>query len=232
MPKAKVYNQTGSQVGEISLADKVFGVAAKAALVHQAMVAQMANERQVLAHTKGRADVSGGGAKPWKQKGTGRARVGSSRSPLWRGGGITFGPTKERNFKLDINRKMKQKALFMVLSDRVKENNFLVLDSLQMEEYKTKKFNQLVSNLEKIGAPEEKKPVTKKTKEKTAIKAVKRSFLFLLADKDDKVKRSGRNLPGVKILNLENLNIVDLLKYKKLVATEKAVKKLEKTYVK
>ncbi|MCK4554466.1 50S ribosomal protein L4, partial [Candidatus Parcubacteria bacterium] len=113
----KIYNQKAEAVGDIKLSDKVFGVKANEPLVHQAMVAQMSNERQVLAHTKDRSEVRGGGRKPWKQKGTGRARAGSIRSPIWKGGGVTFGPRKDRNFSKNINKKMKQNAMLMVLSD-------------------------------------------------------------------------------------------------------------------
>ena len=232
--KVKVYNQTGEAVGDVSLADKVFGVKANEALVHQAMVAQMANERQVIAHTKGRAEVRGGGRKPWRQKGTGRARAGSSRSPIWIGGGVTFGPTKERNFKKAINKKMKIKALLMVLSDRVEAKNFLVLDSLKMEEFKTKQFDKMVTALEKLSTPKKEKEEVKDEKKDTKKKAkpAKRSFLFIIDDKDEKVKRSGRNLEGVKVINVENINIVDLLKYRTLVITKKAVEKLTKQYSK
>ena len=147
--KIKVYNQAAEPVKDLELSANIFNVEASHELLHQAMVAQMANSRQVLAHTKDRSEVSGGGKKPWKQKGTGRARAGSSRSPIWIGGGVTFGPTKDRNFKKKINQKMKQKAIFMVLSDRVKNNALVVLDSLELAEFKTKKFNEILSAIEK-----------------------------------------------------------------------------------
>ncbi len=182
-------------------------------LLHQAMVAQMANSRQVLAHTKDRSEVSGGGKKPWKQKGTGRARVGSSRSPIWIGGGVTFGPTKDRNFKKKINQKMKQKAMFMVLTDRVKNNALVVLDSLELAEFKTKKFNEILSAIEK-----------------KVLNNDRRDVLIINDAKDDKVKYSGRNLAGTKIINLENVNLLDLLNYKNLLLTEKAVAAFTKRY--
>lgn len=221
--KLNIYNQKAEQAGEIELSDKIFGVKAKEALLHQAMVAQMANERQVLAHTKTKSEVRGGGKKPWKQKGTGRARAGSSRSPIWIGGGVTFGPTKDRNFKKDINKKMKQKAMFMVLSDRVKSNNLIILDSLLMEEYKTKLFNDMLKNLEAKFALKDTKEQQKKAK-------IKRSVLVLNDKKDDKVKYSGRNLVGVEMSNLDNINILDLLKYKNIILTVDGVKKLEERY--
>jgi large subunit ribosomal protein L4 len=214
MPKAKIYNQQGEKVGEIELSDKVFGVKANEALVHQAMVAQMANERQVLAHTKDRSEVRGGGKKPWRQKGTGRARAGSSRSPIWIGGGVTFGPTKDRNFSLKINKKMKVKAILMALSDKVLNSKLLVLEKLEIPEFKTKIFNEILSNLIK----QENKKTTKQ------------SILFINDKKDEKVKFSARNLTGVKLINLDNINIIDLLKYKDLILTADTVKKLEEKY--
>ena len=146
--KVKVYNQKAEAISEASLPAKVFGVKVNEPLVHQAMVTQMANERQVLAHTKGRSDVRGGGKKPWRQKGTGRARAGSSRSPIWIGGGVTFRTIKDRNFKKDINKKMKQKALCMVLSDRAKDGSIAVLDKLDIIEFKTKIFNSILKSFE------------------------------------------------------------------------------------
>ena len=220
----KIYNQKAESVGDIKLSDKVFGVKANEALVHQAMVAQMSNERQVLAHTKDRSEVRGGGRKPWRQKGTGRARAGSIRSPIWKGGGVTFGPRKDRNFSKNINKKMKQKAMLMVLSDRVKSGNFVVLDKLEMGEFKTKVFDGMLSSFAK--AMEDKS--TKATEDKGGKK--KRSVLVINDKKDDKVKYSGRNLVGVEIINLDNINILDLLKYRDLVLTVEGIKELEKRY--
>jgi len=177
------------------------------------MVAQMANSRQVLAHTKDRSEVRGGGKKPWKQKGTGRARAGSSRSPIWIGGGVTFGPTKDHNFKKKINQKMKQKAIFMALSDRVKTNSLIVVDSLELAEYKTKKFNEILSLVEK-----------------NILNNERRDILIINDAKDEKVKYSGRNLAGTKIINLENVNLIDVLNYKNLLLTEKAIEAFTKRY--
>lgn len=146
--KIKVYNQNAEAAGEIELSPKVFGMKVNNDLVHQAVVAQMANERQVIAHTKDRSEVRGGGKKPWRQKGTGRARHGSSRSPIWIGGGVTFGPRNDRNFKKRINKKMKQNAMLMVLSDKAAGNNFIILDKLEATEYKTKIFNKIISGFE------------------------------------------------------------------------------------
>lgn len=229
--KIKVYNQAGEAVGEEELASRVFAVKANGALVHQAAVAQLANARQVLAHTKDRSEVRGGGKKPWRQKGTGRARHGSSRSPLWIGGGVTFGPTKERNFKKSINKKMRQKALLMVLSDRVSNNDLVVLNEIRLNEFKTKAFQEILKALEnKVLAVNLKKD--EKEEKGKKVKQPKRSFLIILEGKDEKTKYSGRNLAGVKIINLENINIVDLLKYKNLILTQGGIKKLSERYKK
>ena len=216
--KVNIYNQNGEQTGDLKLSDKVFGLEVNNDLVHQAMVAQTANERQVLAHTKTKAEVRGGGKKPWKQKGTGRARAGSSRSPIWIGGGVTFGTRKDRNFEKKINKKMKQKALMMVFSDRVKNNNLLVVDKIEMKEFKTKAFNDSLKKLEKNFEGFNPKG--------------KRNILFVNDNKDTKVLNSGRNLVGVEIINLENINIVDLLKSKNLLISESAIKKINERYSK
>ncbi len=216
--KLNIYNQTAEKTGNIELSEKVFGLKLSEPLIHQALITQMSNERQVLAHTKDRSEVRGGGKKPWRQKGTGRARVGSSRSPIWIGGGVTFGPTKDRNFKKKINRKMKQQALCMVLSDRVANNSLVVMDKLEIAEFKTKVVDKIFKNIEdKILAKE----TTKKAK---------RSLLVISDDKGEQFKYSVRNLVGAKNIKLENINIVDLLKYKNLVITESAVKKIETLY--
>lgn len=211
--KINVYNEKAEVVGSLDLSPKVFGVKANNELLHQAVVTQMANERQVLAHTKTRAEVRGGGKKPWKQKGTGRARVGSSRSPLWIGGGITFGPRKDRNFSKKMNQKMKQKAIFMALSDKAANNGLIILDNLEAKEFKTKKMADLISNFEK-----------------KVIKDKKRSVLVLDGSKDQKVRNSFRNLKNVEIINQENINILDLLKYRNLITTSQVIKNLEERY--
>jgi len=207
----KIYNDKVDQLGEEKLPKNVFGLELNESLVHQAMVAQMGNERQVLAHTKSRSEVRGGGKKPWNQKGTGRARAGSSRSPIWIGGGVTFGPTKNRNFKKDINRKMRQKAINIVLSDRVRSNNFIILEKLELKEFKTSLVNKMILNFEKKVIDDKKR---------------KRSILLIGDTKNEKVKYSVRNLEGLKFINLDNINILDLLKYRNLIITKDAVKKL------
>ncbi len=208
-----VYNNSGDAVSKAELSDKVFGQGANDALVHQAVVAQMSNERQVLAHTKDRSEVRGGGKKPWRQKGTGRARAGSSRSPIWVGGGVTFGPTKNRNFSKDLNVKMKRQAVRVVLSDKVASKQFIILDELAMAEYKTKAFAALVKNL--------------KSK---ALEATDGTMLVLDTKPEAMVKNSARNLTGVSLIGTDNINLVDLLKYRYLVVTKKAVEELEERY--
>ncbi len=212
--KVNLYNQNAESIGELSLKDKVFKVEANNDLLHQAVVAQQANQRQVLAHTKDRSEVRGGGKKPWKQKGTGRARAGSSRSPIWIGGGVTFGPTKDRNFSQKINLKMKRKAILMALSDKVENKAMAVLDKLEVKEFKTKDIDKAVASFEK----------------KVFKNETKRSVLIITDQKDEKLKYSTRNLVGVEILNVNNINIVDLLKYKYLLVVEPVIKALEKRY--
>lgn len=147
--KIDLYNQLGEIVGKVNLPDSVFGVEVDANLIHQAIVAQMANSRRTLAHTKSRSEVRGGGIKPWRQKGTGRARHGSSRSPIWVGGGVTFGPTKNRNFTKKINKKAKRKALSMTLSSKLEDKQFLVVDDIKLKESKTKEAVSIIGNLTK-----------------------------------------------------------------------------------
>lgn len=213
--KIKVYNQSAEAVNDLELSAKVFGVKPNNELLHQAVITSQANARQVLAHTKDRSEVSGGGKKPWKQKGTGRARAGSSRSPIWIGGGVTFGPRKDRNFKMKINQKMKQKALFMGLSDKAITGTLVVLENMDFSEYKTKAFNAIITAVEK-----------------KVLKDDRRDILVVNDSKNEKAQYSGRNLKGVKIINLENINLLDILNYKNLLLTEAAVKILADRYSK
>ncbi len=234
--KLNIYNQNGETEGEIKLVDGIFKVKTNFDLIHQAVVAQMANKRQVLAHAKGRSEVRGGGKKPWRQKGTGRARAGSSRSPIWIGGGVTFGPLKTRNFFKKINKKMRRKAMFMILSDRAANNNLVVLEKIELASLKTGPFNEILKNVEAkvLAGGDEKKPAKdKKGNFKTAAAKTgkkKRSILFIDAGKDKKIKYAGRNLAGVKIMNLSNINILDLLKYKNVIFTREAIKNFEGEY--
>lgn len=204
MTKVDVYNITGEKVGQHDLDEKVFNVAVNELVVHQVMVAQQANSRQVVAHTKNRADVRGGGKKPWKQKGTGRARAGSSRSPLWRGGGITFGPRSDRNFSLLVNKKMKNKALRMVLSDKAANGHLILIDTFALEQPKT---STVAAMLKKL--PVENKKV-----------------LVSFASKDEALLRSVRNLEKIGYIAADSLNVVDLLRYDYLMLDKAAVEKI------
>ncbi|MDP2586784.1 MAG: 50S ribosomal protein L4 [Candidatus Komeilibacteria bacterium] len=206
--KVKVYNLAGEVLRDEELDAKFFGITPKPEVIQQAVEAQLANARTVLAHAKGRAEVRGGGKKPWKQKGTGRARHGSSRSPIWVGGGVTFGPTKERNFKLDINKKAKKRALQMVLSDKLNNERLILVDELTVEEPKTKKFNAILQKLPLKG----------------------KSALVVLDKKNENIVISARNLPKVLTEGVDSLNVVDLLKYEYLLMPVKAVSKIVKHY--
>lgn len=216
MIKVNIYNSEAEAVGEIDLPKKIFAVKPNESLLHQAMVAQQANERQVLAHTLVRSEIRGGGKKPWRQKGTGRARVGSSRNPVWIGGGVVFGPRKDRNFEKDINKKMKQKALFMVLTDKLENKSFVVIEDNILPEIKTKKMSATVAKLEK----------------NILAKEGKRSILVITGKEDSNTNLSARNIAGVKVINQENINIVDLLKYKNLVMTKNVAEEISRIYKK
>jgi len=211
--KYSVYNQEGKKVGETLLPKEIFDVSVNPDLVHQVVVSQMANRRKTIAHTKDRSEVSGGGRKPWRQKGTGRARHGSIRSPIWRGGGITFGPRKERVFKKRIPKKMKRKALFMVLSGKAKENLLLLLDKLEIEKLKTKEITKILENL------------------KTKIKDFTgKKCLIVLPKFDKNIILAARNIPDVEITEARNLNALDLLSFKYLIMPKEAIKVIEETF--
>jgi large subunit ribosomal protein L4 len=210
----KVYNQEGKEVGQTQLPAEVFGLPMNNDLVHQAVVAQMANSRQVLAHAKDRSEVSGGGKKPWRQKGTGRARHGSIRSPIWRGGGVTFGPTNNRNFSKKINKKMKRKALLMSLSGKAKDNEIIVLDELKIDEPKTKLAAKILDDLAKIK------------------KDVRKGALVLMAEKNENAIRAIRNIPKLETIGSKSLNIVDVLKYKYLIMTKDGIEKIREELAK
>ncbi len=200
----KVYNQEGKETGKIKLPAEVFDLKWNADLVHQVMIGMQANKRKGTAHTKTRADVRGGGKKPWRQKGTGRARHGSIRSPIWRGGGVTFGPTKEKNYEQKINKKMKRKAILVALSQKAKDNEILILDDLKLKNPKTKEAASILKNLSKIKGFEK-------------LSGKKNSALILIKEKNETLKRSFRNLPGVLLSEARNLNLLDTLTYKYLI---------------
>ncbi len=207
MPKVPVYNQEGKVTGELELSAERFGVKVNPAVVHQVVVAQQANRRRAVANTKTRGEVRGGGKKPWKQKGTGRARAGSSRSPIWVGGGITFGPTSERNFTQKINKKTRQKALFMTLSDKVANDNLIILESFTPKEPKTKEIAGLISRL-----------------------PVKRSALYVMPGSNPTLVRMARNLSRLNVVTVNSLNVEDILKAGSLVFEKAAIPALEKIY--
>ena len=216
--QTKLYNQSGNIVGDVELPDKIFGLKLNPNLVIQVLEAQRASARQVLAHTKGRGEVRGGGRKPWRQKGTGRARHASIRSPIWKGGGVTFGPTKERNFSKKINKKMKRQALFMVLSAKVKDKELLVLNGLKFETGKTKEafgfFRNISPQLDGFRWSKHKQD----------------SVLLVIPDRAREVWRAVGNLPFAKVEAANNLNIKELLEKKYLIMSKEAVSVIEKTF--
>ena len=208
MKEAVVYNQKGEKVGKIELPVGIFDIKMNNDLVHQVIVSQMANRRQVSAHTKDRGAVSGGGKKPWRQKGTGRARHGSNRSPIWKGGGVTFGPTKDRNFKEKIPAKMRRKALFAVLSSKADNNEMIILDSLEISKPKTKLAKEILKNM----------PVEKK------------SCLFAFEEKNENFFKAIRNIPKIQGLEARNLNVLDILSSKYFLLSKEAINTIEKTF--
>ena len=208
--KADLYNLEGKVVDEITLPKEIFEVKLNADLVHQIVVSQMGNKRQITAHTKTRAEVSGSGKKPWRQKGTGRARHGSIRSPLWKGGGVTFGPRNDKIYATEVPKKMRRKALFMVLSQKAKEKNLIVLDKLEMQ-----------------------KPATKTTaKSLSKLPCKNQSLLIALPKYDKNIFLSARNIKKTGISEARNLNIVDLMTYKYLLMTKDSIKTIKETFIK
>ena len=206
MPKIDVYDIEGKKVKTIELKEEVFGIEPNEAIVHSVLVNYLANQRQGTQSTKTRAEVSGGGRKPWRQKGTGRARQGSIRAPHWVGGGVALGP-KPRSYNYTVNKKEKRLAIKSMLSSKVSENELVVVESLPLKEIKTKEMARILNNLKVEG------------------KAV-----ILLPEKDEIVQKSARNIEGVKTLQVGTINVYDLLKYNKLVVTLDTVKKLEEVY--
>jgi large subunit ribosomal protein L4 len=206
MPKVAVYDMRGAQVGEIDLNDKVFGIEPNEAVVQQFVKMQLANKRVGTASTKTRAEVRGGGKKPWKQKGTGRARVGSSRNPVWRGGGIAFGP-KPRDYSYTLPRKVRRLALKSALSSKVLDSNVIVVDILNFDEPRTKLMIETLGLLN-AGA----------------------KTLVITADGDVNVYKSARNIPGVKSLKADYINVFDVLKHETLLMTKDAVARVEEVF--
>ena len=206
MPKVSVYNVEGKKVSDIDLKEEIFGIEPNEAIIHSVLVNFQANQRQGTQSTKTRAEVRGGGRKPWRQKGTGRARQGSIRAPQWIKGGIALGP-KPRSYKYTVNKKERRLAVKSMLSMKVLEQSLVVVDKLAFEEIKTKNMVSALSNLK----------VTGKT-------------LVMLPEKDEKVQKSARNIEGVKTTLVNTINVYDLLKYNNLVVTLDTVKKLEEVY--
>ena len=206
MPKIDVYNMQGKKVSDIELNENVFGIKPNEKIVHIALVNYMANQRQGTANTKTRAEVAGGGRKPWRQKGTGRARQGSIRAPQWFKGGIALGP-KPRDYSYRINKKERQLAIKSLLSAKVLENNLVVVDKLDLKEIKTKNMVKTLENLKVEG-----------------------KTLIILPEKNKNVQSSARNIEGVKTSLTNTINVYDLLKYNKLILTVDSVKSLEEVY--
>lgn len=236
MKKVTVYNQAGEKVKDMDLNPAVFGLAVKPETIQHAVVVQQANARFNLAHTKDKSEVRGGGRKPWKQKGTGRARHGSSRSPIWRGGGVTFGPTKNQNFSLKINKKVKRQALLMGLSDKATNSNIILLDTLTLSEAKTKKFFEILQNLQLRkksvkAAKSAAKKTTAKAEESAKPVRMQESILIILPKKDDTVRRAVGNLDKVTTILADSLNIIDVVKHKKILMPVDSLGIIEKTFV-
>ncbi len=209
--KVQVYNQQAQVVGDIELVPALFELKPNPHLMAESVRVQLSNARTGLAHTKTRGEVRGGGKKPWKQKGTGRARAGSIRSPLWRHGGVTFGPRSDRNWSLKINRTAKTKALLMALSDKVSSGKFLVVDKIEFADLKTKLGAGFVKDFTK------------------ALNLGKKQLL-LLPDARNNLMRVFRNIPSVQVVSAKNLNIVDLLKNADIIALKDSIKVLEETF--
>jgi len=205
MANVKVYNMAGNEVGSIELSDKVFGVNVNQHLMHMAVVSQLANKRQGTQSTKTRAEVRGGGRKPWKQKGTGHARQGSTRAPQWKGGGVVFAPVP-RDYSFKMNKKEKRAALKSALTSRVQENKLIVIDELRFDEIKTKNFKAVMDNLN----------VTK--------------AYVVLNDNDEKVVMSARNLPNVQTALTNTINVYDVMKGGTVILTKDAAKTIEEVY--
>ena len=205
MANVSVYNIEGKEVGTIDLNDAVFGVEVNEHLVHMAVVSQLANKRQGTQKAKTRSEVSGGGRKPWRQKGTGHARQGSTRAPQWTGGGVVFAPTP-RDYSFKLNKKERRAALKSALTSRVEEKKFIVVDELKFDEVKTKNFKAVMNNLKVSKA------------------------LVVLADNDQNTVLSARNIPEVKTSLVNTINVFDILKYNTVVATKAAVASIEEVY--
>lgn len=202
MPTVDVYNTNRDVVGQLELSEKIFAVPVKPHVMHEVVLYQLAKRRAGTVKTKGRSDVAGGGKKPWRQKGTGRARAGTSRSPVWRGGGTIHGP-QPRSFEMKVPKQVRRLALKMALSQKVLDNDMTVLDQFQLERIKTKDFASILTRFQF------------------------RKTLVVVAQQDDTVEKSARNIPNVKILRSEGLNVYDLLNYTSVILTRETIGKIE-----
>lgn len=209
MPSAKLYNQQGEAIGTVELDANVFGVKPNRGLIEQAVVTQLSNRRQPLAHTQTKGDVRGGGRKPWKQKGTGRARHGSIRSPQWKGGGIVHGPRSNRSYARKMNIKAKRQALLMSLSDKAQAERVSIVDTFQLPEAKTKLMAKFFSKL-----------------------PARKTSLFILPASAPLTVRAGRNIPGLTFIRADSLNVYDIIKHQQLVILQAALPVIQKTYLK
>lgn len=205
MPTVEIFNIEGNKVGDLSLNENVFNVEVNAAVLHQVVVAQLANKRQGTQSAKTRAEVRGGGIKPWKQKGTGRARQGSIRSPQWAGGGMVFA-VKPRDYRVSLPKSMRRVAMKSALTSKVLENEMIVLESLEFDAPKTKVFAAMLNAFD-----------------------IKKALIITL-ESNTNVYKSGRNIEGIQVMPVNNINVYDLLKYEKLIITKDAVSKLEEVY--
>lgn len=207
--KVDVLDQEGKVTGSAVLPKEIFEVPMNADLLHQVIVSQMANKRQVSAHTKDRSEVRGGGKKPWRQKGTGRARHGSSRSPLWKGGGVTFGPRKDKNLKREIPNKIRKAAITIVLSEKARKNLLVVLEDIRMEKPKTQEMNAILGKL-----------------------PCKNKCLLILPKYEKNLILSSRNIEGAGVLEARNITALDLMNYKYLLMPKETIKVIRETIVK
>lgn len=208
MSQVTIYDNSGKDISKIKLSDDIFAIDLNSDLIHQAIVRQLANSRQSNAHTKTRGEVAGGGAKPWRQKGTGRARAGSTRSPIWIGGGTVFGPRNERNYSKMINKKMRQKAFLMALSAKASDKKLIIIKDFEFDQPKTKNMVELLNNL----------PIKNN------------SVLIVLHESNPTIEFSTSNLPLVKTIHISSLNILDLAKYEYLLLTEEGLKTLQERF--
>lgn len=209
MIKTNLYNKEGAVIGDVELPENIFGLKPKKDLIHEAVVAQDSASRIKYAHVKMRGEVRGGGKKPWAQKHTGQARHGSIKSPIWRGGGVTFGPTDEASYTKKINVKKKRLALLMVLASKFQEKTLFIIDDLKMAEVKTKEVVKILKNLK-----------------------LEKTTLVALPEKDKNVYLSSRNIKGVMTIPANSLNVVDLLRYKNLLMPKEAIEVIKKTFTK